>query len=428
MWFDEHRHGPRDGPETDGRSYRLPTRPQTPEGQPSAELGAPRRLQKIMGIAIPEVLNPYPPKTQVNYLLGVRGVLAGQTFIYLFLQLFAPTTVKDSANPDGPIAQELLRKTIGVLFWNGSLTYSAIIILSARTIVLPFFSEPSKTVVASSLFRRPIRLALPVFIAIIISTTLVKTMGTEYITTFATKTGNKSISAPTSMTGFVVFFNSIFTLFWQTRDFSKQNGSTGVLGQSLWIVSIIFQQSYTLYMTMIIIPYTRPQWRLKALMFFVLTAWWVQSWAWYSITGLIIADTTHTLNLRHKIAQGIPVQISKSKQIRFPWWIGCILCMIVGFMMQYFWVAWRPDLADGELKAHGGIYNPGRLNDGSDFTEPAPRMDNYLVIFGFFFLLECSQWLRWIFASKFLVMLGKRSYSKSKALSNIFDKSRLIVH
>jgi hypothetical protein len=385
----------------------------SPQARSSSELrNRPFRLPTIMGFAVPEILNPSPPETQVNYFLGLRGVLAVQTYLYLFLLVFAPAAVKDSLNIDGVSAQVLLRKTLSVLLWNGSLIYSSIIVLSGRTIVLPFFSNPSKSVAASSLFRRAIRLSFPVIIAFSLAALILKGMGRSYIADFMEKSGNKSIAVPTPIPTFVVWFNSLFTLFWSTRDFSLQNGSTAFPSQTLWIVSVISQQSYTLYMTMIIIPYTRPQWRVKAFILFILCAWWVQSWAWYSITGLLIADLVHTSNLRHVLGQGIPIRLSPRMELRIPVAVPALLSMFVGFMMQYFWVAWKPQYADGELKAHGGIYISGRLNEGADFTVPQPRVDNYLVILGFFILLESSQFLRWILDSPPLVWLGKRSFSK----------------
>jgi hypothetical protein len=367
-----------------------------------------------MGFAIPAILNPLPPETQVNYFLGLRGILAIQTFLYLFLQLFAPTTVKDSLNPDGPFAQQILRKTVSVLLWNGSLTYSSIVVLSGRTIVLPFFAEPSKLTAASSIFRRPIRLAIPVAFALGITTLMLNGMGRTYISDFLTRTNNKSVSVPTPIPNFLVYFNSLFTLFWATRDFSLQNGSTGSPSQTLWIMSVIFQQSYTLYMTMIIIPFTRPQWRRKALILFIFTAWWVQSWAWYSITGLLFADLAHTFNLRQVLGRGLPIKIWSRSELRIPIAVPSILCMFVGFMMQYIWVAWKPQDVNGELIAHGGIYVSGRFNEGADFTVPQPRVDNYLVILGFYFLLESSQLLRWFLSIDALVWLGKRSYSMDR--------------
>ena len=53
-------------------------------------------------------------------------------------------------------------------------------------------------------------------------------------------------------------------------------------------------------MTQVIIPYTRSSWRVKAYLVFILTAFWVQSWAWFSITGLLIADVVHNMDFKAK--------------------------------------------------------------------------------------------------------------------------------
>jgi hypothetical protein len=65
--------------------------------------------------------------------------------------------------------------------------------------------------------------------------------------------------------------------------------------------------SFTIYMTMVIIPYTRRSWRVKGAFFFIITAWWVQSWAWYSITGLLLADVTTNMDFKVKAQRGIKV-------------------------------------------------------------------------------------------------------------------------
>lgn len=44
-----------------------------------------------------------------------------------------------------------------------------------------------------------------------------------------------------------------------------------------------------MYMVMVNILDMRKPWRVKALMSFVIIAWWVDSWVWYSITGLVLA-------------------------------------------------------------------------------------------------------------------------------------------
>lgn len=75
------------------------------------------------------------------------------------------------------------------------------------------------------------------------------------------------------------YFNSVFNMFWITHDFATSAGSNAFPSQLLWIVNVIYMQSYTVYMAMHIIPYTRNSWRVKGFIFFTITAWWVQSWA-----------------------------------------------------------------------------------------------------------------------------------------------------
>lgn len=177
-----------------------------------------------------------------------------------------------------------------MLFWNESLIYSCIILLSARVLALPFFLSPSRTVVASSVFRRGIRLWLPTAVALATITGVSHALRPDYISSFAEETGNHSISNPYQMPNTLAYFNSVFDVFWVTRDWDLQAASRAFPGQTLWIVSVIFEQSYTVFMTMVIVPYTQKGWRIIGGFFFIITAWWVDSWAWYTITGLLLAD------------------------------------------------------------------------------------------------------------------------------------------
>ena len=111
---------------------------------------------------------PLPQVPGHEYLLGLRGLLVLESFAWLFLQTFAPTAVKGSNNTDGPGYQTLLRKTASVLLWNDSLIYSSFILLSARTICISFFKDPSTTAVASAAFRRGLSLGIPVAVALAI--------------------------------------------------------------------------------------------------------------------------------------------------------------------------------------------------------------------------------------------------------------------
>lgn len=88
-------------------------------------------------------------------------------------------------------------------------------------------------------------------------------------------------------------------------------------------------------MTMVIIPYTRPSWRVKAALFFIITAWWVQSWAWYSITGLFLADMTTNMDFKAKSRRGIKVGFDHcvQKLLKLLMTYRCIA--LFGFLPSY---------------------------------------------------------------------------------------------
>jgi hypothetical protein len=172
---------------------------------------------------------------------------------------------------------------------------------------------------------------------------------------------------------------------------------------------VIFQQSYTVYMTMVMIPYTRSSWRVKALLVFIISAFWVQSWAWFSITGLLIADVVHKMSFKTKAQAGIP---GFKTSYRFPTWIACALVMLVGFILQYLWTTWRLEYRNVLLEQHAGLHYLGGLNDKYDIHQPQARDDNYLILVGLLGLVETYVILQWVLSSRVLVYLGRRALSK----------------
>jgi hypothetical protein len=343
-----------------------------------------------------------------DYLIGVRGILVPMAFLWTFLRVFAPAAVKGSANEDGPGYQLALRKSLSVLFWNDTLIYGSIIFLSARTICLPFLLEPSKTVLASTVFRRGIRLWFPVAATMIVVYFVFSQAMATKIIDFGTLTGNVSLDAdlyilPSSLAN----FNAIFMTFWITHTFQAQAANWAFPSQMLWVITAVFQQSYTVYMAMVIIPYTRARWRVIGAFAFILTAWWVYSWAWYSISGLLIADAVMNMGLRPG-GTGSHLTLFKAN---VPFWAIGAVFMAAGFSMQFVWTAARPDLQNAELFYHTGIYNTGGLNTSVDVTASQIRADCYLIVMGFSLILETSGVLQSVFRSKFLVLLGRRSLS-----------------
>ncbi|KAI9737620.1 MAG: hypothetical protein M1818_005624 [Claussenomyces sp. TS43310] len=351
--------------------------------------------------------NSSPVVPGYDYLTGFRGYLTISSFIWVFLVTFVPTTVKDSANDDGPGYQIVLRKVLSVIFWNETLLYSSFILLSARVACLPFLISPTTATFASSIFRRSANLFLPVAVALAIIKLISSQTGYQYIWDYKTLTHNISIDVPYELPNALTYFNAIFNLFWTTTNFASQAGSLAFPSQTLWIVNVLYSQSYTIYMTMIVIPYTRPRWRVQAFVIFIATAWWVQSWAWYSITGLLLADAIGNMDFKTKSNRGIQIY----RSIRIPSWTLYGLLLAVGLMLQYLWTAWRPEFENYELVGHTGLYYTGGVNTQYDLKQPQARDDNYLIVLGFFLLLETSDILQMIFSNTFFMYLGRRSYS-----------------
>jgi hypothetical protein len=337
-----------------------------------------------------------------------------QAFIWVFLQTFVPAAVKDSNNTTGPNYQIIIRKTLSVFFWNESLLYSAFILLSARTICIPFLQNSTKTSVASACFRRGLRLWVPVTAALAIVKITFDRTGMDYIAHFQQATENVSFVVPYPLSSTLVYFNSVFNLFWTTFNFSTQAGSRAFPAQTLWVVNVIYTQSYTVYMTMIIIPYTRARWRVEAATVFILTAWWVQSWAWYTITGLLLADAVQNMDFKASARRGVPIWRTP---VRVPLWVVYTFLMAAGVTWQYFEVIWRPANANIELEGDLGSYFTGGFSGGLDtnlnFIQPQARDDNYPLLVGFFLLLESSDLVQRLFENRLFVYLGSRSLSKS---------------
>lgn len=212
-----------------------------------------------------------------NCLLGLRGLLTVEHFLWTILSTFIPTNIINSAHNDGLIYELILRQKLSVLFWNKSLIHSSLVLLPTRSICIHFLQNPSSAALASCVFRRSIRLWFPIAMALAIVKILSSTIGMTHIAYFVSKTVNASIAAPYSLPTALSYLNGVFNLFWTTSKFEQQAGNTAFPSQTMWVVALIYSRSYTVLMTMVILPYTRAAWRVKAYLCFIFTAWWVQS-------------------------------------------------------------------------------------------------------------------------------------------------------
>ncbi|RMZ74164.1 glycoside hydrolase family 16 [Pyrenophora seminiperda CCB06] len=341
-----------------------------------------------------------------NHLVGLRGLLVFQSFLFIFFQAFLPGAVIDSRNLHGPAYQTGLRKSISVILANGPLIYGWIIFLSARTICLPYLSNKSRQVCASSVFRRSIRLWIPTFVAYSLAAAAFSTTSTDYISEFLISTNNVSTIAPLRMRNFLIYFNSLFELFWVNKDYASQAANLAFPSGTLWIISILFQQSYTVYMTMVIVPSTRVSWRVKAMVTFIAAAWWVQSWAWYSVTGLLIADAVLNMDFALRSRRGLQMGT-----FTLPIWPLYATMVVTGVLLQFLFVSAKPSMRDDELYGHTALYEDGFLNKNMDASQPMARVDNYLIILGASLLIETFEWPRGLLRRRFFVAMGRRSFS-----------------
>jgi hypothetical protein len=362
------------------------------------------------------------PPTQYEqlYLVGFRGVLVISTFLWVFLRTFAPTTVYAAAgDEDGPHGQVIVRKVLSVLFWNEYFLFGSIIFLSGRSIAIPYFRNPVKETVARALLSR----SLPLCIPVAISMAIVKGSFTDEfikgtLQSFKIGTSNHSLVIPYKMPTTLSYWNSVFELFWVSHGFQLQAGNYAFPTQTLWMINAVYIQSYTVYLTMIIAPFTRARWRVQFSILFILAAWWCASWAWFTISGLIMCDMVVNMDFKTHAQRGIPLQFRSliwrqqdGRPQRIPVWAVAGFVMLGGIAMQYVWVAARPDLFTAEWMIHSDPYSIGGLNTEYKSYHTSARNDVYLTLIGFFFLLETYDVLQKILQNSFFVYLGRRSLS-----------------
>lgn len=266
---------------------------------------------------------------------------------------------------------------------------------------------------------------IPLAIGLAISLAIFGSINTEYLEQFAYVNGNPFLRAPEKPASALACFNSIWDLLWVTKDYSLQMGSLAFPSWTLWVPSAIYLQSYTVYIFMVILPFSRPSWHVIGLLMFAFGSWWFNSWGWYSATGLFLADVAINPPLRTALFRGWS---NESGSVRMPYWALAYVFLAVGTGLKYMWIAGLPDLFwSGEAHAHPSRYLGGSSFGYADGTQPYPRMDDWLVIVGILLLIEFSETTKRVLSNKACKAIGKRSLSKFFFLFAIFQNSRLIL-
>ncbi|WPH03548.1 Hypothetical protein R9X50_00642800 [Acrodontium crateriforme] len=366
----------------------------------------------------PNAWDTEPARETQSYLHGIRGLLAISSILWIFFHTFVPTLTAVSAGspPDGPKYEKVIRDVFSPIFWNYSLISSFFFILSARSICVRFINDPKPASFAGSIIRRLVRLPIAVGLASGIASAVMKGMGTEYIQTFRNALPNSSIDVPQIPYDAVAALNSMFELFWVVRSYYFQAANHFWPSGTIWNLSLMYQQSWTVYFLMLILPYSRASWHIQFLGLFAAGSFWMNTWGWYDAIALLLTDYVINPKLSPQLHAGIKI----NEHVTIPMVMPGALMTAAGLAMKYVWTLF-PQFINEELVLHPYI-DLSETTDKNSFAaaDPYPRLDNFLFIFGFLLLVETTAVLRSALSANWLVALGKRSLSLFVAQSLVF--------
>ncbi|KAK5126406.1 hypothetical protein LTR85_010642 [Meristemomyces frigidus] len=369
---------------------------------------------RLRGLLKPSVWqNEAQPGTH-SYLHGLRGVLALSSLLWIFFQTFVPAVVSHSTA--GPTYQKVIRLVFSPVLWNESLISSFFFALSARSICVRFLNEPKPVAYAGSIIRRIIRMSIGVALASGIASGIFKGLGTSYLHTFKQVLPNNSIAVSERPNDALTALNAMFDLFWVVRSYFYQAANDFWPTQTIWNLSLIYQQSWTVYFLMLILPYTRASWHWQFIAMFAFGSFWMDSWGWYDASALLLADYVINPKLRVQLEEGLKI----TEDWKLPLALPGALMAVAGFAMKYLWTAF-PQYIDEELVLHPYLDLAENTTRGQFASaDPYPRLDNYLVIFGVLLIVETTPQIKELLSARWLVSLGKRSLSLFVAQSIVF--------
>ncbi|GAK66239.1 uncharacterized protein PAN0_012c4461 [Moesziomyces antarcticus] len=352
------------------------------------------------------------------YLEGLRGVLGLQVLIWTFFRIFAPAIVADR-DVDGvypaafvaaaPTWQTVLRKALSPLLFDGELQAAMFVILTGRASLQTYIERRVATGLAGPAFKRPFRFLIPMAVTLALVSLVIGVNGFRYASEMSSALQNQHATPPVQWGSALEYFNSLLFFFSSPLYFKTARATTFIPPSgTLWIIPVIFQQTYVLIILAFALPYTIMRYKNLGMILLILTTAWVGRWSWYTLTGLLLAEWS-TVYLQLLPAKGIPLNRQGTRFV--PTWVPGVAFALLGTMFKYLWIAAVPAKANNDIIAHVDG-NTGRLNYGVDPSQVAfPRYDNWLLATGVLYLIEISPRAQKVLGNRVFVHIGRWAFS-----------------
>lgn len=346
------------------------------------------------------------PRHNVGYLEGLKGLIAIEAFLWVFFRTIVPGAIFESLDENNapPRYQSVLREVFSPLFWDGNLQASFFVILSARIVCIRFLENRTAESMAGTLFRRGLRLWFPVAVSLGMCNAVNHAGGFEAIRYHADIFRNHLVETPYQLPTVLSYFNAVFNLFWYID--GTQAGVRAFPTGQLWIVPIVYQESFTVYTLMILLPYMTRGWRFWGLVCFIVISWWLNSWAWYGATGLLFGELVLDLNFMEVSKQGMGLPKTR-KRLSF-YWVAALF-LSIGIVLKYVYEVAAPNHINDELIVHSPIYGGG-LNRDFDINQPQQRVSSWFVVVGALMFIEMNVMAQKVFDNPVFRYFGRISF------------------
>ncbi|CAD6893332.1 unnamed protein product [Tilletia controversa] len=378
---------------------------------------------------------------RIGYLEGLRGLLAIEIMLWSFFRILAPAiqtdTEIDGSRPalfatTAPEWQHTLRKALSPLFWDGTLQAGFFMMLNGRVVVETFLERRNAVSIAGSAFRRPLRFFFPLAIALAITSAVNGLGGFKQANAFVALTSNNFAAPPRIWGSTIEYFNALSGFFFATEDSFLDRGVQFVPpAPMMWFVPRVFMQSFTCYTFSYMLPFVLTKHKFWSLGIFTLATWWLGIWAWYSLTGLMIAELVVAYDLpaiaQYGIPIGVPAFINKAKKVHLASWLPPLVLLVLGVTLKYLWVFF-PDRKNDEIIWHFNKFTGGLNHDFPIYQIAFPRLDDWFVCTGAFFLLEMSHGVRVVFDNFLFKAFARISFPLFLLSGTVFMSLGTFLH